>query len=129
MRKLPNVFLAAVTDPGRLTFHVEALKHSFAVVSFSVLFVSLPFFLAYYSSSEAVGRRERQLYNKRWKLKTHMTVIVLNLFQQSDFLFHFRTLIIENFLPPDEKTKLTNRAVYDEENEEWKLKPSSQNSR
>lgn len=58
-----------------------------------------------------------------------MTVIVLNLFQQSDFLFHFRTLIIENFLPPDEKTKLTNRAMYDEENEEWKLKPSSQNSR
>lgn len=39
-----------------------------------------------------------------------------------------KTLIIENFLPPDEKTKLTNRAVYDEENEEWKLKPSSQNS-
>lgn len=39
-----------------------------------------------------------------------------------------KTLIIENFLPPDEKVKLTNRATYDEENEEWKLKPSSQNS-
>lgn len=39
-----------------------------------------------------------------------------------------KTLIIENFIPPDEKLKLTNRAAYDEENEEWKLKPSSQNS-
>lgn len=38
-----------------------------------------------------------------------------------------KTLIIENFIPPDEKVKLTNRASYDEENEEWKLKPSSQN--
>jgi len=39
-----------------------------------------------------------------------------------------KTLIIENFVPPDERIKLTNRASYDEENEEWKLKPSSQNS-
>lgn len=39
-----------------------------------------------------------------------------------------KTLIIENFIPPDEKVKLTNRATFDEENEEWKLKPSSQNS-
>ncbi|KAL9978343.1 hypothetical protein ACROYT_G015844 [Oculina patagonica] len=39
-----------------------------------------------------------------------------------------KTLIIENFIPPDERNKLTNRASYDEENEEWKLKPSSQNS-
>lgn len=47
-----------------------------------------------------------------------------------EFVFLFlRTLIIENFIPPDEKVKLTNRATFDEENEEWKLKPSSQNSR
>lgn len=38
-----------------------------------------------------------------------------------------KSLIIENFIPPDERVKLTNRAVYDEENEEWRLKPSSQN--
>lgn len=38
-----------------------------------------------------------------------------------------KSLIIENFIPPDERVKLTNRAVYDEENEEWMLKPSSQN--
>ena len=43
--------------------------------------------------------------------------------------FPFRSLIIQNFIPPDEKLKLTNRAVYDEENEQWRLKPSSQNSR
>ncbi|XP_015765031.1 PREDICTED: kinesin-II 95 kDa subunit-like [Acropora digitifera] len=39
-----------------------------------------------------------------------------------------KSLIIQNFIPPDEKQKLTNRAVYDEENEQWRLKPSSQNS-
>lgn len=39
-----------------------------------------------------------------------------------------KSLIIQNFIPPDEKQKLTNRAMYDEENEQWRLKPSSQNS-
>lgn len=39
-----------------------------------------------------------------------------------------KSLIIQNFIPPDEKQKLTNRAVYDEENEQWRLTPSSQNS-
>ncbi|CAH3031146.1 unnamed protein product [Pocillopora meandrina] len=38
-----------------------------------------------------------------------------------------KSLIIENFIPPDERVKLTNRAVYDDEKEEWTLKPSSQN--
>lgn len=38
-----------------------------------------------------------------------------------------KSLIIENFIPPDERVKLTNRAVYDDEREEWQLKPSSQN--
>lgn len=38
-----------------------------------------------------------------------------------------KSLIIENFIPPDERVKLTNRAVYDDEKEEWQLKPSSQN--
>lgn len=45
------------------------------------------------------------------------------------YYLRFRSLIIQNFIPPDEKQKLTNRAVYDEENEQWRLKPSSQNSR
>lgn len=38
-----------------------------------------------------------------------------------------KSLIIENFIPPDERVKLTNRAVYDDEKEEWTLKSSSQN--
>lgn len=38
-----------------------------------------------------------------------------------------KSLIIENFIPPDERVKLTNRAVYEDEKEEWQLKPSSQN--
>lgn len=38
-----------------------------------------------------------------------------------------KSLIIENFIPPDERVKLTNRAAYDDEKEEWQLKPSSQN--
>lgn len=38
-----------------------------------------------------------------------------------------KSLIIENFIPPDERVKLTNRAVYNDDKEEWQLKPSSQN--
>ncbi|KAK7098411.1 kinesin-like protein KIF3B [Littorina saxatilis] len=32
-------------------------------------------------------------------------------------------LIIENFIPPEEKTKLMNRAMYDEEEDAWMLRP------
>lgn len=32
-------------------------------------------------------------------------------------------LIIENFIPPEEKTKLLNRAVYDEDEDMWVLRP------
>ena len=56
-----------------------------------------------------------------WESELQFTVIIS--------FFFCRTLIIENFIPPDERVKLTNRASYDEENEEWKLKPSSQNGR
>lgn len=38
-----------------------------------------------------------------------------------------KSLIIENFIPPDERVKLTNRAVYNNDKEEWTLKSSSQN--
>ena len=34
-----------------------------------------------------------------------------------------RYLIIENFIPPEEKTKLMNRAVYDEDEDVWILRP------
>ncbi|ESO98169.1 hypothetical protein LOTGIDRAFT_226662 [Lottia gigantea] len=33
-----------------------------------------------------------------------------------------KMLIIENFIPPEEKTKVSNRAVYDEDEDTWKLK-------
>ena len=35
---------------------------------------------------------------------------------------------MENFIPPEERTKLMSRAVFDEETEEWKLKPITQNT-
>ena len=34
-----------------------------------------------------------------------------------------RYLIIENFIPPEEKTKLMSRAVYDEDEDVWMLRP------
>lgn len=35
----------------------------------------------------------------------------------------FRHLIIENFIPLEEKNKIVNRAYFDEEDEYWKMKP------
>ena len=35
----------------------------------------------------------------------------------------FRMLIIDNFIPSEEKTKLQNRAIYDEDEDSWALKP------
>jgi hypothetical protein len=37
-----------------------------------------------------------------------------------------RYVIIENFIPPEEKTKLMNRAVYDEDEDAWALQPLAQ---
>lgn len=34
-----------------------------------------------------------------------------------------KMLIIENFIPVEDKTKVMNRAVYDEDEDMWKLKP------
>ena len=79
--------------------------------------------VAYYSSQELFYRIVvlQVICLCFWESEPQFTVII--------FLFFYRTLIIENFIPPDERVKLTNRASYDEENEEWKLKPSSQNGR
>lgn len=35
----------------------------------------------------------------------------------------FRHLIIENFIPLEEKNKIVHRAFLDEEDEHWKMKP------
>ena len=35
--------------------------------------------------------------------------------------FLCRTLIVENFIPPDDVSRFKQRAVFDEETEEWKL--------
>lgn len=34
-----------------------------------------------------------------------------------------KMLIIENFIPPEDKTKIQNRAVYEEDEDSWMLKP------
>ena len=39
------------------------------------------------------------------------------------FVFFYRMLIIDNFIPPEEKNKILNRAEYDEESDVWGLKP------
>lgn len=35
----------------------------------------------------------------------------------------FRQLIVDSFIPPEEKSKALNRALWDEERETWRLKP------
>ena len=34
-----------------------------------------------------------------------------------------RMLIIDNFIPPEEKKKLEDRSIFDEEEDSWALKP------
>lgn len=34
-----------------------------------------------------------------------------------------RHLIIENFIPLEEKNKIVSRAIFDEEDDTWKMKP------
>ena len=36
---------------------------------------------------------------------------------------HCRTQIVENFIPPEEAEKITERAFYDQDMDEWQLKP------
>lgn len=36
---------------------------------------------------------------------------------------HFRYLLIENFIPPEEKNKIMNRLHFDSEEDQWRLHP------
>lgn len=40
-------------------------------------------------------------------------------------LSDFRMLIIENFIPPEDKMKVQTRATFDEDEDMWKLAPLS----
>ena len=40
------------------------------------------------------------------------------------YVFHiFRYLLIENFIPPEEKNKIMNRLHFDSEEDQWRLQP------
>ncbi|KAK2186663.1 hypothetical protein NP493_192g03000 [Ridgeia piscesae] len=39
-----------------------------------------------------------------------------------------KLLIIDNFIPPEEKNKITNRAQFDEDEDSWKLMPLTKNN-
>jgi len=39
------------------------------------------------------------------------------------FVAHFRYLLIENFIPPEEKNKIMNRLLFDSEEDQWSLQP------
>ena len=41
-------------------------------------------------------------------------------------LLFCRTLIMENFLPPEDRNKVRDRATFDEDRGEWTLKPLTQ---
>ena len=38
-------------------------------------------------------------------------------------ILHFRYLLIENFIPPEEKNKIMNRLHFDSEEDQWRLQP------
>lgn len=60
---------------------------------------------------QEVNRKERQ------ELEKTLNELVREL--------KLKSLIIDNFIPPEEKTKIMSKAYYDENNDAWKLKPSS----
>lgn len=54
---------------------------------------------------------------------------VLLFFQEEAFLLThaciscFRNLLIENFIPPEEKNKIMSRLHFDSEEDQWRLQP------
>lgn len=39
------------------------------------------------------------------------------------YISYFRNLLIENFIPPEEKNKIMNRLYFDSEEDQWRLQP------
>ena len=50
-------------------------------------------------------------------------VLPYNVFTKINGGFSSRTLIIENFIPVEDKKKLQERAVFDEDEDSWMLRP------
>ena len=73
--------------------------------------------------------RERQEYEqtqeellRELKLK-YVACSYLCCFRRMHREFTSRTLIIENFIPVEDKKKLQERAVFDEDEDSWMLRP------
>lgn len=65
-------------------------------------------------------------WNKLYKDKTPVHAVMVLVFSLVPlyFLFFFtRNLIIENFIPPEEKNKIINRLHFDSEEDQWKVLP------
>ncbi|XP_046857510.1 kinesin-II 95 kDa subunit-like [Xenia sp. Carnegie-2017] len=84
-------------------------------------------------------KKLKKIYSKLQQVKAEITDLQEEYISQRQQLeknqedlmrdLKFKLLLIENFIPPEERTKVINRCVYDEENSEWKLKPITENKK
>lgn len=82
-------------------------------------------------------KKLKKIYGKLQQVKSEITDLQEEYITQRQQLeqtqedltrdLKFKMLLLENFMPLDERNKITNRCFYDEENDEWKLKPITEN--